>query len=140
VAETTAPDARCPRCSAAVRPGAPWCTQCYAPAAAPEAARAAPAPVAAQPRPAPAAVALVADVPGGSWPCTACGAPNDLAVAVCHECGTAFLAGERAARPTVVLPLVGDLLALSPVRRVALAVGAVVVFLVVTALLALLLA
>jgi hypothetical protein len=150
VAETTAPGARCPRCSAAVRPGAPWCTQCYAPAAAGEGGRPATSPAApgaprtpaaatSQEAPAPAAV-LVAELPAGSWPCAACQVPNDLAVAACQGCGTPFLAGERAARPTVVLPVVGDLLALSPVRRVGLAVGAVVAFVVITALLALLLA
>jgi hypothetical protein len=94
----------------------------------------------AQEAPAPVAALLVVDAPAGTWPCTACEAPNDLAVAVCQGCGTPFLAGERAARPTVVLPVFGDLLALSPVRRVGLAAGAVVAFVVVTALLALLLA
>ena len=76
----------------------------------------------------------------GSWPCTACGTPNELAADACGECGTPFLAAARSARPTVVLPVVGDLLALSPVRRVAMALGAVLVFVVVAALLALLLA
>jgi hypothetical protein len=59
---------------------------------------------------------------------------------VCSGCGTPFLAAVREPRPTVVLPVVGDLLAMSPVRRIALAVGTVLAFLVVSALLALLLA
>lgn len=129
---------RCLRCSAAVRPGAPWCSQCYAPAgvAAPAATRAA----------APAATPAL-DVaertgerePVGTWPCTACGASNDLAVAACAACGTPFLAAARAVPPTLVLPGVGDLLAMSPVRRVGVAVGVVVAFVLVTSLLAFLL-
>ena len=46
----------------------------------------------------------------------------------------------RDGAPTVVLPVVGDLLALSPARRVAVAVGVVLLFLLGSALLALLLA
>ena len=42
--------------------------------------------------------------------------------------------------PTLVLPGVGDLRALTPVRRLALAVGIVVAFVLVSALLALVLA
>ena len=75
----------------------------------------------------------------GRWPCTTCGQANDLALPACEGCGTPFLAAARSAAPTVVLPVVGDLLALTPVRRVGVAVGLVVAFLVVTALLALLL-
>ena len=83
---------------------------------------------------------LLAELPAGSWPCTACSAANDLADAACRECGTAFLAAARSAPPTVVLPVVGDLLAMSPVRRVGTALGAVLAFVLVAALLGLLLA
>ncbi len=88
----------------------------------------------------PAATVLVTELPTATWPCSACSTLNDLAVAVCEGCGTPFLAAAQGDRPTVVLPVVGDLLALSPVRRVGLALGAVLAFLVVAALLALLLA
>jgi DNA-directed RNA polymerase subunit RPC12/RpoP len=148
VEATTASGARCPRCSAAVRPGAPWCTQCYAATT--------PAPADPQ-RPAPAGSVLVAERPAqaesggrpgspggapttGSWPCSACSRTNSLDLAACEGCGTPFLAAARDARPTVVLPVVGDVLALSPVRRVALAVALVVAFVLLTSLGALLLA
>jgi hypothetical protein len=65
---------------------------------------------------------------------------SDLALAACEGCGTAFLASVRSPRPTVVLPVVGDLLMLSSLRRGALAVGVVVVYVVVAAVLAFLLA
>ena len=134
-----------------MRPGAPWCTQCYAPVSAPVSAPVGiPVQRAAAPRPAPlpsdapepvaTTPVLLAEPPTGSWPCTACSAANDLADAACRECGTAFLAAARSAPPTVVLPVVGDLLAMSPVRRVGTALGAVLAFVVVAALLGLLLA
>lgn len=75
----------------------------------------------------------------GTWPCSTCEQANDLALAACRGCGTPFLAAARSAAPTVVLPVVGDLLALSPGRRLGVAVGLVVALLVVLALLALLL-
>jgi hypothetical protein len=127
-----------------VRAGAPWCTQCYAPAgtASPTTAceqRQAAAQVGVQIADRTPAVRS-AGPSTGTWPCSACSQPNDLADAACAGCGTAFLAAVREERPTVVLPGVGDLLALSPVRRVGLAVCVVVVFVLITALLALLLA
>ena len=113
-----------------MRPGAPWCTQCYAPAGA---SAADPAPTQ---RP-----GLSVGSPAGTWPCSACSQGNPLATEACEGCGTPFLAAARDPRPTVVLPVVGDVLALSPVGRVGLAVGIVVaLLLLVTALLALLLA
>ena len=127
---------RCPRCSAAVRPGAPWCTQCYAPAGVAAAGPASEAPPAASP----GVPVAEREEPVGTWPCAACGQSSDLAVAACEACGTPFLAAAREAPPTLVLPGVGDLLGLSPVRRVGLAVCTVVVFVLVSALLALLLA
>jgi hypothetical protein len=121
-----------------VRPGAPWCTQCYAVVGAPAQS---PAP---EQRPATSGGLRVAErartAPTGTWPCSACAQPNDLAVAACEGCGTPFLAAVRDVPLTVVLPVVGDLLALSPVRRVGLAVGVVVAFVLITSLLALLLA
>jgi hypothetical protein len=134
VGQTTATGTRCPRCSAAVRPGAPWCSQCYAPAGAPDpsTAEVPPASVADRTSPLPA--------PTGTWPCSACSQPNDLALPACAGCGTPFLAAVRDGAPTVVLPVVGDLLALSPARRVAVAVAVVLLFLLGSALLALLLA
>jgi hypothetical protein len=131
VQETTDAGVRCPSCSAAVRPGAPWCTQCYAPVGA------APAPA---PEQQPAPVEVAPPVSAGTWPCTTCAQPNDLAVAACAACGTPFLAAVRGQRPSLVLPGVGDLLDLTPVRRVGLAAAVVVGFLVVSVLLALLLA
>ena len=133
---------RCPRCSAAVRPGAPWCTQCYAPAGAPAASPVDELQPATAPATAPGVGVVrraVVDEPVGAWPCTACGQSNDLALAACAACGTPFLAAARAVPPTLVLPGVGDLLALTPVRRVGLAVAVVVAFVVMTSLLALLL-
>ncbi len=140
MAEAIAVGTRCARCSAAVRAGAPWCTQCYAPTAAPVDELPAPPqrdrPVAEhtarEPAPAPPAPSAA------RWPCSACSQANDLAAAACAGCGEPFLAGLRADRPRTVLPWVGDLLALTPARRVALAVGIAIGVVLVTALLALL--
>ena len=144
-AGATVAGTRCPRCSAAVRPGAPWCTQCYAPvgAAPPGAVPEQPAvqsPVQSPPPPpVPAAVVAAAVRTAGTWPCCTCAQANDLALAACEACGTPFLAAARGTPPSIVLPGVGDLLSLSPVRRTGLAVGVVVALVVVGALLALLL-
>ena len=89
--------------------------------------------------PAVPAVPTVPAVPAGTWPCTTCAQANDLALPACAGCGTPFLAAVRDAPPTVVLPVVGDLLAMTPLQRVGVAVGFVVVSMLVTALLALLL-
>ena len=145
--------ARCARCSASVRPGAPWCTQCYAPAGAAASAPAGgvatpeapepevrPAPATGLPVVEPVVSAPLAATSTGTWPCSTCSHPNDLALPACGACGTPFLAAVRDDRPTVVLPVVGDVLALSAPRRVALALGAVVVLLLLTCVLALLLA
>lgn len=133
VADLTTSAVRCGRCSASVRPGAPWCTQCYAsPAAPPTTATAA-----GVERPGPAGSS---GSPAACWPCSACGEPNAFAEQACTACGTRFLAPVRYAPPAVVLPVVGDLLALSPVRRSGLAVAVVAALVVVAALLGLLLA
>jgi hypothetical protein len=98
-----------------VRPGAPWCTQCYAPAgraaARPGSAsrgRGARRPRAAPQRPAARAPST------GDLAVHACAQPNDLAAPACGGLRHAVPRRVRAARPTVVLPVVGDLLALSP--------------------------
>lgn len=116
---------RCPACSAALRPGAPWCTLCYADLRPPEPQLEPPSPVPpigsptaqshrfdpltapAQDRGLPGRHASVgtADTgaaeergdgsPAPSWPCTACEQPNPFTAAVCATCGTAFLATLR---------------------------------------------
>lgn len=132
-----------------MRPDAPWCTQCYAPveAAAPVGRGSAdPAASSGLPQAAPPAcpasrTPASAAVPSAAvWPCSACGTPNALADAHCASCGAGFLAGLRDAEPPLlVLPVVGDLAALPPARRLTVAVLAVLAFLVVAALLGLLL-
>ena len=136
---------RCPACAAALRPGAPWCTLCYADLR--PAADAEPEPVVARttsyaaldvdPLTAPAeALGLpVRPRPGSEaapgpvttlWPCTACESSNPYSVSVCLACGTAFLAAVREAEgPLLELPGVGDLTRLSRGQRLGLAAGAV---------------
>ena len=124
----------CPRCGAAARRGAPWCTQCFLdlrpePAAPP----APPDPQAAPPAPA-------ATAEGPTWPCTGCGTANPLAQDTCSGCELAFLADlHQADAPSAVLPLVGDLLRLGRGQRVAAALALVVVLVGLAGLLALLL-
>ena len=141
---------RCPACAAALRPGAPWCTLCYADlrlAAAPE-----PSPVASPPSayaamdvdpltaPAetlglPAGREAVPEPSASSWPCTACETSNPFTVSVCAACGSAFLAGLREAEgPLLELPGVGDLTRLSRGQRLGLAAGVVLAISVLTAL------
>ena len=128
-AEPTTDPPRCPGCAAAVRPGAPWCTQCYLDLRAPTPA--APAPVTPGAPGAPVApVAPVSVLPDGgpTWPCTACGAANPLSAAACAACRSPFLAGLRETDPPLlVLPGVGDVSALSRGRRLGLAATAVLV-------------
>jgi predicted amidophosphoribosyltransferase len=135
VEDTTAAGTRCARCSAAVRPGAPWCTQCYAPAGTTAGTAAGTAAATAVPQ-----ATAVVRTSTATWPCSACSQPNDLALPACEGCGTPFLSAVRAGRPTAVLPVVGDVLALTPARRVGLALVTVLVLLLTTAVLALLLA
>lgn len=136
--------AHCPHCRGAVRPGAPWCTQCWTdlrppPSPEPVAVPAEPSPTetptetstAASPGPAPAAadgvrqpgaVALAVDRPAPSWPCAACGADNRFELAECGGCGAPFLAQLRAdGVPVVVLPVVGDVMRLNKAQRYGLA-------------------
>jgi hypothetical protein len=82
---------------------------------------------------APAALPGVVDsiVADATWPCSRCGAQVALLLDACEECGAGFLTG-AVAPPTMSLPLVGDVAALSKVQRfglaAGLAVGLVVVF------------
>ena len=63
------------------------------------------------------------------WPCATCGADNAFTDSVCAVCGAAFLAALREAEaPLLVVPIVGDLLALSRAQR--LGVAALLVLLV----------
>lgn len=143
---------RCPACSASVRPGAPWCTQCYAdlrpPAAAsspaaPAAPSAAPslppaAPATSPAAPVPAQRLLPGDEP--VWPCASCSTPNPITLDTCATCGAGFLAALRTTEePLLVLPVVGDLGALSRGQRLGLAAGVVVLVVLLTALLGFLL-
>jgi hypothetical protein len=97
---------RCPACQAAVRPGSPWCSLCYA-----DLRPKAPAPVRVpQPRvgasayPAPvgqSAVAAAANGPhagsttmshtSGGWPCGTCRTTVSIELSACPTCGSAFL-------------------------------------------------
>ena len=118
------PGERCRQCAAALRPGAPWCTQCYVPVGAgPDRAEA--PPVASAPAVVVPAHRTGSDEPPavavGSWPCDACGTANPLTAAACTTCGAVFLARAREGRPTLVLPLLGDVAALTPLRLVPLA-------------------
>ena len=119
---------RCPGCQAAVTPGAPWCTLCYADLRVPAATAPAPAP---QPAPEPAlavapepvaAVALapdpildapvmkaapVAGLPVAGWPCLGCGSQVPLSDDVCGGCGRPFLIPDT--MPSLSVPGIGDL-------------------------------
>lgn len=140
---------RCPACAAALRPGAPWCTLCYADlrpavlAPEPVVARTAASPVAgfdpltapAEALGLPAPVAATPESATTSWPCTACEASNPYSVSVCGACGTAFLGGLREAEgPLLEIPGVGDLTKLSRGQRLGLAAGVVLAISVLTAL------
>lgn len=72
------------------------------------------------------AVAGGAAAPVPTWPCTRCGAATPMSATACSGCGAGFLDAERlASAPVFVLPLVGDVLAMSRARRCVLAFGAV---------------
>lgn len=127
---------RCPSCGATLRPDAPWCTLCYADL------RSAATPVEA-PLPSPPDEAVIgpqeelaaAEAPplpltDPSWPCTRCAAVNPFSESACVACGARFLAGVRETeKPLLVLPVVGDVEALSRGQRLALAAGIVFVIL-----------
>ena len=140
----------CPACGAALRPGAPWCTLCYADL------RTAPEPdhvltIGAYAEPAPALLS-VSDLPAGTdlpagidpprgptWPCSRCGGRNALALAACTACGASFLAAVRDDALALVVPGVGNLMTMSRGKRLGLAFGAVALLVVPLALVTLLL-
>lgn len=131
--------AACPACGAALRPGSPWCTLCYTdlrpPAENPRAeapagaASASPAGdpltqplldfIAPPPRaPEQPGVRPAAPVQAGHWPCASCGASNPLDASSCASCGAPFLSAVGlSTRPSVVLPLVGDISRFSRTQR-----------------------
>ena len=134
----------CPRCAASVRPGAPWCTQCYLELRTPPLPAAAPLPVPVPavvpvtlPAPAPAPVPVVAPEGERGWPCGTCGHRNPLEAAACTACGAGFLAELRADEPPLlVLPGVGDLTRLGRSARTGGAFGVVLVLLLLVLLVA----
>ena len=159
----------CPSCGAALRPGAPWCTLCYADLrpARPEppatvllpAAPVAPASTASygvaasdpltQPLTAflPAQAAPVVELPAqpappstATWPCTRCASDNPFTASVCGTCGGAFLAALKdEEKPLLVLPLIGDVGKLSRGQRLGVAAGVIAAIMVPLALITLLL-
>lgn len=72
------------------------------------------------------------------WPCTSCGAVNPLEAPVCGTCGSGFLAA-ASSRPKLVLPVVGDVGALSRGQRIGAALAVVAMVLVPVALVTMLL-
>lgn len=153
----------CPSCRASVRQDAEWCSLCFAVLRAPAvpavpvepavpvqggpAAAAAPAvPVvpeiplqalaARAAVPAPVPVASAGEEP--TWPCTSCGAGNPFSAQQCRVCGSGFLAA-ASTLPTLVLPVVGDVAAMSRGHRLLAAVGVLGLVLVPLALLTFLL-
>ncbi len=79
-----------------------------------------------------------APAPSGTWPCS-CGGRTSLDQDVCASCGAAFLADLRDGPPALVVPGVGDLVALSSAARAGLAFTVVLCFLAVFASVCLLL-
>ena len=158
----------CPSCGAALRPDAPWCTLCYTdvrPKSAPipdpppvvpvHAAYGIPAgdpltqplqdllPPVPSAVPASAVPTAAAPLPGAvqrTWPCSVCEAVNPISSDTCSVCLQPFLAAMKVAeKPVLVLPLVGDLGAMSRGGRAGVALGLVALVLVPLALITLLL-
>ncbi len=119
--------AACPGCGALVRPGAPWCTQCFRGLveqppglAAPAAGRVA--------GPARAPDSAASTLPDGApaWPCSGCGTATPMSDDTCSGCGLGFLAQVRSEeRPLLVLPGLGDVSRRSRGQLAAAACGAV---------------
>ena len=153
----------CPTCGARLRPGAPWCTQCFTAGERPadrtpaDERPAGPTPgegaSAVGPGHEPVRASVLTAAPGdvhgagpaggvpdasATWPCTLCGGGTPLSEPVCGDCGAPFLAAVRASAPLLVLPLVGDPAALSWVGRTALALVLLLTVLGVSGLLGLL--
>jgi hypothetical protein len=75
----------------------------------------------------------------GGWPCSNCGAVNGVELDACAACGSGFLSGlKRDEPPLLVLPGVGDLARLSRGQRLGLAMGVVLLFVLLVAVLGLL--
>ena len=132
----------CPACGATLRPGAPWCTLCYADLRPVPAAPPTPTPtLTALPMPAPAPPPPQVDDmdPGPTWPCSRCHSLNALALPRCAACGADFLAAVRDDDVGLVLPGLGDLTTMSRGRRMAIAFGAVAALVLPLALITLLL-
>ena len=138
----------CPACGAALRPGAPWCTLCYADLrplpAAPPTATLTPIPTRIPtlmdlPMPAPAPPPVDEVDPGPTWPCSRCHSLNAFALPRCAACGADFLAAVRDDDVGLVLPGLGDLTTMSRGRRMAIAFGAVAALVLPLALITLLL-
>ncbi len=139
----------CPACGAALRPGAPWCTLCYAdlrPAPEPEPASTigeyaepAPTPLTLSQPPAGTVPSAGTDPLGPTWPCSRCGGRNALALAACTACGASFLAAVRDDAVALVVPGIGDLMTMSRGKRLGVAAGAVALLVVPLALVTLLL-
>lgn len=135
---------RCPTCGATTRDGDPWCTLCYTDLRPPQVAAPAPAergPL--PPDPLTAPLAAVTGEPeaaaGPSWPCSACGTVNPMALDTCAGCGQHFLAELRGQQsPRLELPMVGDIMRLGRGQRFALAGAVVLAFVVLTLVLGLL--
>lgn len=106
------PDLRCAGCGAGLAAGAPWCSLCYRRTAGE------PRPAADPPAPAPA---------GAGWPCEQCGRLSAFDQARCRACGTAFLATVAGTGRRFVVPLAGDLTALTRAGRIGWACGYAVV-------------
>jgi hypothetical protein len=130
-----------------VKPGAPWCTLCYADLRVPAEVSVPAEPVSVS-MGAPVSVPAVAETlapdpyldapvmaappvaraePTG-WPCTQCGARVPLADDACGTCGAPFLPTDT--MPSLALPVVGDLSRLDRGQKIA---ATVVLALVVTA-------
>ncbi len=88
----------------------------------------------------PSAQGAPAETAEPTWPCTRCDTANPLSASVCSSCGGGFLAGIRDnEKPLLVLPVVGDLGAMSRGRRLGLALALVAAVVLPLALITLLL-
>lgn len=130
----------CPACGAALRPGAPWCTLCYAdlrPAPEPEPV---PAPLTVSQPPAATDPPVATDPPAGpTWPCSRCDRRNAFALDACTACGASFLAAVRDEEVALVVPGIGNLMTMSRGKRMGLACGVAALLVVPLALVTLLL-
>lgn len=142
---------RCPKCGAALRPDAPWCTLCYADLRPPPVTEVTDVTAAAPLEPDPLSAPLRVVAPevgapapvvaaGPGWPCSACGATNAVERDTCAGCGLPFLSALREGQPPLLeLPLVGDITRLSRAQRFGLAGGVVLAFVLLTLVVGLLL-